>query len=69
MARALQIEFTGAVYLVTSRGTARQDIVVTTAIGSRSAPSLLPDGQVLSSLCENAEAKSVPRDVARVADT
>ena len=69
MARALRIEFTGAVYLVTSRGTARQDIVVTTAIGRRGAPCLLPDGQLLSSPRENADAKSVPRDVARVADT
>jgi hypothetical protein len=35
MARALRIEFPGAVYHVTSLGTARQDIVVTTAIGRK----------------------------------
>ena len=69
MARALRIEFTGAVYHVTSRGTAGQDIVVMTAIGRSGAPCLLPGGQLLSSPRGNAEAKSVPRDVARVADT
>ena len=38
MARAMRIEFAGAVYHVTSRGTAHQDIVVTTAIGRGGAP-------------------------------
>ena len=41
MARALRIEFPGAVCHITSLGTARQDIVVTTvttAIGRKGAP-------------------------------